>query len=603
MRTAIPIIILLLAVSAMNVFGQKVSFSYDQRNKKLNIRLGVKINDRSQLQPATLKLFDKTVEDKITLVESKVIPPDSIENLDPAIGLVFNLTNSLIPDRKYEMRIYSAGILWTSFDVTTGLTVTFLEIEDPICNGGIPIVFEGRSALIGASDEAETFTFWADILNYLKQPDLHKNMTVETSMGQAEPLQIESALLKKLTTDIVRNRTIDEQRLLNAVRTGKVTLCLDPINAPAQGVSNIRVRFKNAPFALGGDFIGEEFSWSGAPQIESSDALPDAPDDRKIERNLDLGLSFTSEVKKNAETSVKNRDNVGIVDLRLAPWNNLVKYKPGETVLRRWTPIYLNTNVSTGKITDSTLSLNRVILGTKWEYRFVPSLSKERPVLKAEKKQKKCGNLPEISPEEKKKKQKCQDDIDNSSNFVDYYRLSFKGEHLSDRDFKQKEIAAEIEFQPVWALLNKPRAARWFLVDDEITGAQTTAYKTFGWEIIPKIGFQFGKTYSRRNPAEAVEATDLLKRLYGGIEMNFDVTSRFTLSLKDTLYGRYELKSDRLKNHFKGEIYTRLGNPWRNTTNGFFFSFEKGDAPPFTSTVNVFRFGYRIRSNGWNRFN
>ncbi len=597
MKTAIPIFILLLMVSTINVVGQEVSFSYDQTNKKLNIRLGVKIDDPDQLQSLTLKLFDKTDENNIMPVESKIIPKENIKDINgEEIELVFNLTNSLTPGRKYEVRIFSAGILWASFNVDTGLTVTFLERDDPICNGGFPMVFEGSMSDSSEPDVNgnrigdDTEAFWTNILNFLKQNDLHKNMTVQTSMGKAEVLQIESALLRKDTSD--------DQRLRRAAMTGRVTLCLDPVNAPAQGVSNIRVRFKNAPFALGGDFIGEEFSWSGAPQIESTDALPDAPDDRKIERNLDLGLSFSSEVKKNAETSVKERESIGILDLKLAPWVNLVKYKPGETVLRKWTPVYLNANVSTGKITDSTLSLNRVIFGTKWEYRFVPRLSEDRSTLKTERKVKKCGGIPDAV-----KKQKCEDDIDNSSNFVDYYRLSFKGEHLSDRDFKQKEIAAKIEFQPVWALLNKPRAARWFLIGDEITAAKATAYKTFGWEIIPEIGFQFGKTYSRRNPAGAIEATDLVKRIYGGIEMNFDVTSRFTLSLKNTLYGRYELDSDRLKNHFKGEIYTRLGNPWRNTTNGFFFSFEKGDAPPFTGTVNVFRFGYRIQSNSWNRFN
>lgn len=596
------LIILLLTTNAINVVGQKVSFSYDQANKKLNIRLGVKIANPAQLQALTLELFDKTDEDNPVLVQTKNIPATDIKNIEnKEVEFVFDLTNDLTSRHKYEVAVYSAGILWTSFAVDTGLTATFLELEDPICRGGIPMVFSGRMSdsaepdLNGNQIGDQTEAFWTGILTYLKQSDLHKKMTVETSMGNAQVLQIESALM--------RSGVLDGDRLRRAAITGRLTLCLDPINAPAEGVTNIRVKFKSAPFVLGEDFIGEDFVWSGATQIESSDALPDAPDDRKIERNLDLGLSFSSEVKTN-DTNVKERSTVGIADLRLAPWVNLIRYKRGETVLRRWTPIYLNANVATGKITDSTLSLNRVILGTKWEYRIVPSPTEERrSEANKEKIQKKCANLPEVTDPGKKAKKKCIDDINNRSNFVNFYRLFFKAEHLSDRDFKQKEIAGEIEFQPVWALLNKPRSARWFLFDDDITGNKIVGYKTFGWEIIPTIGFQFGKTYSRRNPAEAIVATDLVKRLYGGIEMNFDVTSRFTLSLKNTLYGRYELDSDRLKNHFKGEIYTRLGNPWRNTTNGFFFSFEKGDAPPFTSTVNVFKFGYRIQSNGWNRFN
>ena len=80
--------------------------------------------------------------------------------------------------------------------------------------------------------------------------------------------------------------------------------------------------------------------------------------------------------------------------------------------------------------------------------------------------------------------------------------------------------------------------------------------------------------------------------------MKFEITSHFTLKLEDTLYGRYELKSNRLKNYFKVEIYTPLDNPFTKTTNGLFLSFEKGDAPPFSNTVNVIKFGYRIQSNG-----
>jgi len=213
MRTAIPIIILLLAVNTMNVFGQEVSFSYDKTNKKLNIRLGVQITDPDQLQDMTLKLWDKTDKTGIILVETKSIPKQDIKNInDEEIGLVFNLTSSLTSGRKYEVRIYSAGILWTSFDVDTGLTATFYERNDPICRGGIPMVLVGR---LSDSDEPDvngnqigddTEGFWINILDHLKQNDLHKKLTVETSMGQAEILQIESALLHKYIAELINGR-------------------------------------------------------------------------------------------------------------------------------------------------------------------------------------------------------------------------------------------------------------------------------------------------------------------------------------------------------------------------------------------------------------
>ena len=585
MKMKVFLILIALFAAARVGLAQDEVFYYDLKDQKLYITIQAKIPNPANIRPLTVELYE---DGNPNPFQTEDITP-TVKNAKN-IQLVFDLNAQLNATKKYKVKISSSGILWRELEVGTVLKAAFEARGDLGCRGGIPMVLSGIKADLQAVQKTNgidkfAVDFWTPILNYLNVANLEQKMDVKTSSGKdPQVLVLESA--KLLAPD------------LRAVATfGTTTICLKPETKPLAGSYNIVVNFDNAPFHLGKPFPGEDLVWSGETAIESSDALPDAPDERILERNLDLGLSFTSAVKKDADTNLKKRQNVGILDIRLAPWLNVIKYKAGDTILKKWTPIYLNANVATGKITDSTLSLNRVIIGTEWEYRFVPSLSLNRPALLATKKQKKCAGI--ADPDEK---QKCEDKIDKSGNFIDYYRLKFGGKHSSDRDFKQKEITGEVKFEPVWAIFNKPRNARWFYEKDAITGNPIVKYETFGWEIIPKVGFEFGKTYSRRNPASAIEATDLVKRLYGGIEMKFDITSHFSLKIENTLYGRYELKSNRLKNYFKGEIYAPLGNPFSRTTNGLFLSFEKGDAPPFSNTVNVVKFGYRILSNGWNGF-
>ena len=584
------ILTILLGVTKI-ISAQDEALYYDRMDKKIYISIQAKIAG-ANVKPVTVELHEseKLVENTDKLIESKDITPT--DKGGKKIELVFDLTKELDVIKKYEVKILSSGILWKSLEVKSGLKVTFLKRGDPVCSEGIPMVFSGIKAdlnpTITNSDglDKDAADFWEPILKYLDDNYLDQKTIVETSWGKAEILDLQSAQIKRDT-------------LKNVTRKGNITICLIPKTKPSSENFNIRVKFENPPFHLSQEFTGEDLTWSNTTAIKSSDALPDSPDKRQIDKNLDLGLSFTSNVKTDKTTKIRKRESVGILDIRLAPWFNIINYKPGDEVLKQWTPIYLNANVATGKITDSTLSLNRIIIGTEWEYRFVPSLSLDGEKFvnyKSKMKKQKCDTIGD-----KDEKSKCEEKIDNQGNFIDYYRLKLNGNHSSDRDFKQKEITAGASFEPVWAFLNKPRDARWFNVKDDIFNKkQITGYKTFGWEIVPKIGFEFGKTYSRHNPVSAIKESDFIKRLYGGIDMKFDITSNFKLKLEDTLYGRYELKSNRLKNYFKGEIYAPIGNPFNQTTNGLFLSFEKGDAPPFTNTVNVVKFGYRIQSNRWN---
>ncbi|MBS1792514.1 MAG: hypothetical protein JSS81_01600 [Acidobacteria bacterium] len=491
--------------------------------------------------------------------DSRAVPKSENEIL-----MTIALTQNLDPNKDYKVKISSGDILWKTIDVSRGLTAKFESAREfEFCKGGIPMFLDGIAR--DGTNNAEVLRFWTEVTNYLKDENLKDKMIVQTSNGD------------KLETLNLKQAKLVVESFENVQNFGRTKVCLAPASKPESGSFNISVQFKdNPPFSLGAKFTGPGLSWGGATAIKSSSALPDSPDEREIERNLDLGVSFTTSVKPDETTGKKMREKRGILDVRFAPVFDLVKYRGGPRIWKI-TPFFLNANVATGRITKDTISLNRVIVGSEVELRLIPGLKKP--------------GSGETSDTDKP---------------LDFYRLKFKGNHSSDRDFKQKEITGTFEFQPVFGALYRPRDTRWYFVDDVITSTPTepnkvVKYRTFGWQILPKAGFEFGKTYSRRNPAEALEATDLVKRLYVGLDMSFDISSHLTLTFNDTIYARYELESNRLKNHFKGEAYARFGSPFRGTSNGIFVAFEKGDAPPFTSTVNVFKIGYRIQSNQLNR--
>jgi hypothetical protein len=120
-----------------------------------------------------------------------------------------------------------------------------------------------------------------------------------------------------------------------------------------------------------------------------------------------------------------------------------------------------------------------------------------------------------------------------------------------------------------------------------------------GYEFVPVVGFELGRTWARRNPAAAIEPSDTVKRLYVGMDITLNPFSRTTLSLTDTFYFRFEArKTDPRDNYFKGSIDFRLGKFGDNNrlAHSVYFSFERGQQPPFSdSGVNALKLGYRIR--------
>lgn len=320
----------------------------------------------------------------------------------------------------------------------------------------------------------------------------------------------------------------------------------------------------NPPFELGGPLVGTA---SGVSQISTPDAEQVGKDKtlgaRSLDTNLDLGLAFTSSVKdeKKDNATVRERSNNGTLDLRFAPWLNLRLSDPDRTQ-HFITPIFLDAKVSTGKITEDSLSLNRIVLGTEYVIRYLRS------------------------SEEGKR---------------DKYVYSFRANNASDRDFKRAEGKFTFEFRPIWDGINNPLGPRFKkpvpmsqLIPDN--GPKFVPVGWFGFQIQPFIGFEVGRAYRvRRDIFEGEELSRNVRRLILGTDLIFDLTRHVKLTLSDTSYIRGEAPTDRGRNYFLGEIEAPIGNLNARTAHSIFFSFERGDQPPFaTPSVNALKLGYRI---------
>ncbi len=251
----------------------------------------------------------------------------------------------------------------------------------------------------------------------------------------------------------------------------------------------------------------------------------------------------------------------------MAPWLDLPVFKLSQTPRTRKyiTPLFLDAKVSTGKIEKETLSLNRVVLGAEGEILHHSSV----------------GIYPDLQR----------------------YILRFS--HASDRDFKQAEYKVGFEFQPFFGRLNhyrddEPDVKQNRLDPDPRRGKKIFGEKFFGYQFKPVLGVEVGRTYMRRNPAAALTPGPTVRRFYFGGEAAVNLSSHFTLSVTDLAYVRGEAHDDRLHNYFVGTVEAPLAGITDRAAHGLFFSFERGGQPPFANPdVNVLKFGYRIRSNGW----
>jgi hypothetical protein len=302
---------------------------------------------------------------------------------------------------------------------------------------------------------------------------------------------------------------------------------------------------------------------------------------RPIERNLDIGLSFTSgleKVQRDNKTVVERR-NRGTLDIRLAPFKDLISTtvtklsdssgngRATQARVNLFTPFYVDAKVSSGKIDENSLSLNRVVFGLQHEWRFYRSIG-----------------------------------VNNET----YYGITLRGAHASDRDFKQREAKAAIEFRPVWSFLNhrlvdNVKAVERILFPNEkpskIIPGDT------GFEIRPLVGFEIGKTYHHDRPAQAIKPRDAVRRLYVGMNIVLNPRRFLTLTASNTFYFRYESQTDRHHNYFKGGIEFPLTGPvvdFNRPAQTLFLHYENGGQPPFaTPNVNTLKLGYRLQWDRW----
>jgi hypothetical protein len=310
--------------------------------------------------------------------------------------------------------------------------------------------------------------------------------------------------------------------------------------------------------------VGEEISQLAVnPAVDTGKV-----GERDLPDKLDVAILFGSSVEEKEKvvsgvtTKVRERVTRATLDLRFQPF----KPEPviGSNKFIEWTPIYLDAKVSTGKIDSDTLSLNRVVLGTKFDftkfYKFKKPAYATNP---------------------------------------DYLNLNAQFVQASDRDFRQLEYKGVFEFLPRLAFLNRIPANFTSIVNKVIKPpGKSIPFREVspsrGYKIQPVVGGEIGKTWFRRRPASAIEATDYIRRLYVGFDAMFYLSQSTSLNFSDKYYFSFGKGVDKKENYFKATLDFGLRKR-NNFGDSFFISFEKGNTPPFnTPDVNAFKVGYRF---------
>jgi hypothetical protein len=295
---------------------------------------------------------------------------------------------------------------------------------------------------------------------------------------------------------------------------------------------------------------------------------------RAVEQNLDVAVQFGSSVSDKTEKDaagmdvpVRKRESRGTLDLRLAPWLNVLDLPgPGSRTFKFLTPFLIDARVSTGKVNKDTLSLNRVWFGPQFEIRHYTD--------------------PQTYPT--------------------YQRYIFSFTNASDRDFKQAEWKVSFEFQPVFSALNRPLSFRSKNFDPKLDPDPNRAQDDIpvklglGVQVLPVVGFEAGKTWRNKHPFAAIAQTTFVRRFYFGGTINLDLTSFVQVSVKDFFYVRGETPGDRGRHYFLGSVTVPFPSFTRNSSSSAFFSFERGGQPPFASPdVNSVKLGYRVQWDNW----
>ena len=517
---------------------------------------------------------------KLKQVTSQIIP----DGVDAAAGyrrfhFEFPAGTPYDPDKTYQVVLFTPvtdaqnnpSVVASTLAVAKRIELS-LDRSGLRCESGILVAATGQQSKPGE-------TGWPAVYKWL-------------SGLSSTPAQLATVRLRVVGEDEDTEREYElkefnlETPQERALKTDRMYLCLKTKDRLPVGAFKATVEFHGAdrPAEFGPTVVEKALAGRYITSGTKSSADKD-PGERELEQNLDLGVTFTSSVanKDNPATATapatttRERTSRGVWDVRFAPSLNALS---PETVPNKWlwfwTPVYLNANVATGKINEDTLSLNRVLIGTELEAR--------KNIEKRYDKKDPATGQPVIDPVTGLHQERIV--------YPRTDRVIFGLTHASDRDFKQKEFTGKVEYKPIFWKLNTPINLNYVVRNGEKRPG------TFGFVFLPTVGFEIGRTYSRRNPAEAVKASDTVRRFYAGVEMNLDVTRHLTFTVLDTFYVRGETPDDRARNYFKGGVEAPLGAVFNRAVHSLFVSWERGDLAPFaTPAVNAFKVGYRIQLN------
>ncbi len=437
-----------------------------------------------------------------------------------------------------------------TIEVTTILTI---KLDKDLTNCGA-----GRIRLLATTPDP-TYN-WSLYLRYLSD--------IKTSNSALGTLSLRRIGHSRTDVFTINNFEIVTKAASVARVTQKAIVCLNQDIPSTAFTAKLDLNTTNLPTDVLANPSAQEIAGDfSEPLPKSSDIV--APEKRKLERNLDLGLTLTSSVadqtkpatKSTPAITLRQRTTRGVMDLRYAPWINVL-----HPVIERdkWltflTPFYINANVATGPISKDTLSMNRVLLGLEGESRYYMS---------------------KTTIDSKGKKH---------TSFPVWHRFIYGFTHASDRDFKQDEFTGKIEYAPIFEALYKPYALNYYI--DQTTGEPVQRW--YGFTFKPKVGFELGRTYHRHNPAADLKSSDTVRRLYFGTDLTLNLTEHLTFSTSDTFYIRGETPQHRFRNYFKGQLDFTF-RPRNNVSSGLFTVFERGQLAPFaTPDVNSFRIGFRL---------
>ena len=122
----------------------------------------------------------------------------------------------------------------------------------------------------------------------------------------------------------------------------------------------------------------------------------------------------------------------------------------------------------------------------------------------------------------------------------------------------------------------------------------------FGWQFVPIVGVELGRTWRSEQAIAAIEKTNKVYRAYFGGTVALDFTRYMTLSIREIAYIRGEVETDRTRNYLLTKLEIPLSGFSTSTAQAVFFSYERGGQPPFsTPDVNALKLGYRLLWNGW----